>query len=99
MIHQLSCAGKTEKVSFILSELAESHIISTQHRIIILQIVILKQDWGYCPVNGAGFWGLFLTGVYLPQKSELAPPLDREGMLVQKYVPSFLTKFNPIWFK
>lgn len=41
MIHQLSCAGKTEKVSFILSELAESHIISTQHRIIILQIVIL----------------------------------------------------------
>jgi hypothetical protein len=31
--------------------------------------------------------------------SELAPPLDREGMPVQKYVPSYLTKFNPIWFK
>jgi hypothetical protein len=24
-------------------------------------------------VNGAGIWGLFFTGTYLPQKSELAP--------------------------
>ncbi|MGK3733898.1 MAG: hypothetical protein ACI90V_000734, partial [Bacillariaceae sp.] len=53
----------------------------------------------YCPVNGTGFWGHFFTGAYFPQKSELAPPLDREGMPVQKYVPSYLTKFNPIWFK
>jgi hypothetical protein len=58
-----------------------------------------KQDSCYCPVNGAEFWGLFFTGAYLPQKLELSPPLDREGMPVRKYVPSFLTKFNPIWFK
>jgi hypothetical protein len=36
---------------------------------------------------------------YLPQKSDLSPPLEREGMPVQKYVPSYLTKFNPICFK
>jgi hypothetical protein len=49
------------------------------------------QYWGH-------YLGSFFRGAYLPQKSELAPPLDREGMPVQKYVPSYLTKFNPIWF-
>jgi hypothetical protein len=48
---------------------------------------------------GATIWGHFFRGAYLPQKSELSPPLDREGMSVQKYVTSYLTKFNPIWFK
>jgi hypothetical protein len=36
---------------------------------------------------------------YLPQKRDLAPHLDREGIPFQKYVPSYITKFNSVWFE
>jgi len=48
--------------------------------------------------NRAAFGGLFLGGIF-PSKIGVSAPLDREGMPVQKYVASYLTKFNPIWFK
>jgi hypothetical protein len=57
-----------------------------------IQILIIQ-------ANETLITGSFFRGAYLPQKSELVPPPDREGMPVQKYVPSYLTKFNPIWFK
>jgi hypothetical protein len=43
-------------------------------------------------------FGVFFRGAYLPQKRDLAPHLDREGIPFQKYVPSYITKFSPIWF-
>jgi hypothetical protein len=72
---------------------------SQLHKPSTIEVTTLKQDSCYDAVNGTTFWGHFFKGAYLPQKSEFAPPLDREGMPVQKYVTSYLTKFTPIWFK
>jgi hypothetical protein len=44
-------------------------------------------------------FGVFLGGhISLKNRSYRPLLIVREGMPVQKYVPSYLTKFSPIWF-
>ena len=42
--------------------------------------------------------GSFFKGVYLPQNSDLGPPLERERNSVQKHVPSYLVEISPELF-
>ena len=36
----------------------------------------IKHLSSYCPINGAGIWGPFFKGLFLPQKSDLAPHFE-----------------------
>jgi hypothetical protein len=38
---------------------------------------------------------LFFTGEFLPQKSDLAPPLERRYISVQRHVPFYILKRSP----
>jgi hypothetical protein len=42
--------------------------------------------------------GPFFTGVYLPQKSVLSPPIESQYKPFQKHVSSYQVKRTAIWF-
>jgi hypothetical protein len=65
--------------------------ITTSHISTLTGLQLWPQHWGH-------FLGSFLGG-HISLKIGVSAPLDRESMPVQKYVPSYLTKLNPIWFK
>jgi hypothetical protein len=44
------------------------------------------------------FWGSFFTGAYLPQKSDLEPPTERQYKPFQKHVSSYQAKRSPRCF-
>jgi hypothetical protein len=48
-------------------------------------IVSMHMVVKFCMLTALQLWPQYWG---LPSKKELAPPLDREGMPVQKYVPS-----------
>jgi hypothetical protein len=43
----------------------------------------------------ATFWGPFFTGVFLPQKSVLSPPIESQYMPFQKHVSFYILKRSP----
>jgi hypothetical protein len=46
------------------------------------------------PLTAPLFGVIFFTGAYLPQKSDLLPPLERERKPFQKHVPSYYMKLS-----
>jgi hypothetical protein len=52
-------------------------------------------DSSYGANIGATLWGHFYTGAYLPQKLDLAPPLERERNSVQGHMSFYILKRSP----
>jgi hypothetical protein len=43
-------------------------------------------------------FGVLFTGVFLPQKSVLSPPIERQYIFVQRHVSFYILKRSPVWF-
>jgi hypothetical protein len=63
-------------------DLAKNFIISRERNLPLTAFKLLSHIWDRKK-------GSFFTGVYLPQKSDLAPPIERQYKPFQKHVSSY----------